>query len=147
MEQMNSRKEGGGPIGSFPLSKLKIILLDCEVDPEQSNEMAFSIAAGEAFEAALQKGGPVLLEPIMKLTITTPDEYYGSFVGDLSQRRARIVSTNNRELCSLGNCVINVVLQPREVHFVYDTRVILILCNVRIHRLCLLNHSRNELFL
>ncbi|MDB4670938.1 elongation factor G [Mariniblastus sp.] len=95
MEQMNSRKEGGGPIGSFPLSKLKIILLDCEVDPEQSNEMAFSIAAGEAFEAALQKGGPVLLEPIMKLTITTPDEYYGSFVGDLSQRRARIVSTNN----------------------------------------------------
>lgn len=95
MEQLNSRAEGGGPIGSFPLSKIKLTLLDCEIDPEQSNEMAFSVAAGEAFEAALQQGGPVLLEPVMKLDITTPDEYYGEFVGDLSQRRARIVNTDN----------------------------------------------------
>lgn len=95
MEQLTSRGEGGGPIGSFPLTKLRLTLLDCEVDPEQSNEMAFSIAAGEAFEDALKQGGPVLLEPIMKLSITTPDEYYGEFVGDLAQRRARIVHTEN----------------------------------------------------
>lgn len=95
MEQLNSRAEGGGPIGSFPLTKLRLTLLDCEIDPEQSNEMAFSIAAGEAFEAGLQKGGPLLLEPVMKLAITTPDEYYGEFVGDLAQRRARIVNTDN----------------------------------------------------
>ena len=95
MEQLNSRAEGGGPIGSFPLTKLRLTLLDCEIDPEQSNEMAFSIAAGEAFEQGLQQGGPSLLEPIMKLAITTPDEYYGEFVGDLAQRRARIVNTDN----------------------------------------------------
>lgn len=95
MEQLNSRSEGGGPIGSFPLTKIRVTLIDCEVDPEQSNEMAFSIAAGEAFEHALNQGGPVLLEPIMKLSITTPDEYYGEFVGDLAQRRARIVHTDN----------------------------------------------------
>ena len=87
--------EGGGPIGSFPLTKLRLTILDCEIDPEQSNEMAFSIAAGEAFENALRQGGPVLLEPVMKLVITTPDEYYGDFVGDLAQRRSRIVNTNN----------------------------------------------------
>ncbi len=86
--------EGGGAIGSFPLSKIRISLLDAEVTDE-SNEMAFSIAAGEAFEKALQGGGPLLLEPIMKLTVTTPDEYYGDFVGDLSQRRARIVNTDS----------------------------------------------------
>lgn len=95
MEQLKSRSEGGGPIGSFPLTKIKLYLVDCEIDPEQSNEMAFSIAAGEAFEAALKAGGPKLLEPIMKLDITTPDEYYGEFIGDLSQRRARIVNTSN----------------------------------------------------
>ncbi|MEE2639566.1 MAG: elongation factor G [Planctomycetota bacterium] len=95
MEQLNSRSEGGGPIGSFPLTKLRLTILDCEIDPEQSNEMAFSIAAGEAFENALRHGGPVLLEPVMKLVITTPDEYYGDFVGDLAQRRSRIVNTNN----------------------------------------------------
>ncbi|MEC9091421.1 MAG: elongation factor G [Planctomycetota bacterium] len=94
-EQLNSRSEGGGPIGSFPLTKLRLTINDCEVDPEQSNEMAFSIAAGEAFENGLKQGGPVLLEPIMKLVITTPDEYYGEFVGDLAQRRSRIVNTNN----------------------------------------------------
>lgn len=95
MEQLHSRGDGGGPIGSFPLTKLRLTILDVEVDIEQSNEMAFSIAAGEAFEEAIRQGGPVLLEPIMKLAITTPDEYYGDFVGDLAQRRARIVNTEN----------------------------------------------------
>ena len=52
------------------------------------------MAAGRAFEEALTKAGPVLLEPIMKLTINTPEEYYGDFVGDLAQRRAQIVSTD-----------------------------------------------------
>lgn len=94
-EELIARGEGGGVIGSFPLAKLKISVTDAEVTAE-SNEMAFSIAAGEAFEAALKEGGPVLLEPIMKLTVTTPDEYYGDFVGDLSQRRARIVKTDSR---------------------------------------------------
>ena len=94
-EELTARSEGGGVIGSFPLAKLKVSLLDAEVT-EESNEMAFSIAAGEAFEQALRDGDPVLLEPIMKLRITTPDEYYGEFVNDLAQRRAQIVNTEQR---------------------------------------------------
>ena len=94
-EELIARGEGGGVIGSFPLSKIRVSLLDAELT-EESSEMAFSIAAGEAFEAALQQAGPVLLEPIMKLNITTPDDYHGEFVSDLMQRRARIVNTDNR---------------------------------------------------
>jgi len=56
--------------------------------------MAFSIAAGEAFEEALAKADPIMLEPVMSLTVTTPEEYYGDFVSDLAQRRAQIVSTD-----------------------------------------------------
>ena len=97
MSELNGRAEGGGAIGSFPLTKLRITVLNAEVNEEQSNEMAFSIAAGEAFEAALQKAVPQLLEPIMKLNISTPDEYYGDIANDLSQRRARIVNTDNRD--------------------------------------------------
>ncbi len=92
---LTAKGEGGGVIGSFPLAKIKVTLLDAEVS-EESNEMAFSIAAGEAFEKALRQAGPRLLEPIMKITITTPEEYYGEFIGDLSQRRAQIVSTDTR---------------------------------------------------
>ena len=94
-EELTARSEGGGVIGSFPLAKLKVSLLDAEVT-EESNEMAFSIAAGEAFEQSLREGEPVLLEPVMKLRITTPDEYYGEFVNDLAQRRAQIVNTEQR---------------------------------------------------
>lgn len=92
-EELTARGEGGGVIGSFPLVKLKVSVIDANVT-EETNEMAVSIAAGEAFEAALKKAGPLLLEPIMKIVITTPEEYYGEFVSDLSQRRAQIVSTD-----------------------------------------------------
>jgi elongation factor G len=95
MEELESRGQGGGVIGSFPLTGIKITLTGCEVNPEQSNAMAFSIAAGEAFEAGLKQGQPVLLEPVMKLSISTPDDYYGDFVSDLAQRRARVVNTDN----------------------------------------------------
>ncbi len=92
-DEIKARGEGGGCIGSFPLAKIRVTLVDAEAN-EESTPMAFSIAAGEAFEDALRKSGPTLLEPIMKLTVTTPEEYYGDFVGDLAQRRAQIVSTD-----------------------------------------------------
>lgn len=95
LAELKGRGQGGGPIGSFPLTKIKISVLGGEYNAEQSNETAFAIAAGDAFEKALQAAGPVLLEPIMKLSILTPDEYYGEFVGDLAQRRARIVQTDS----------------------------------------------------
>ncbi len=94
MEEIRGRGDGGGTIGSFPLTKIRVSLMSAEVT-EESNEMAFSIAAGEAFEEALRTAGPTLLEPIMDLKITTPDDFYGDFVSDLNQRRAQIVNTDN----------------------------------------------------
>lgn len=96
MSELLGRGKAGGTIGSFPLSKLRVKLLSAEYSDENSNEIAFTIAAAEAFEKALVAGGPTLLEPIMKLSISTPDDYYGDFVGDLAQRRGRIVDTDNR---------------------------------------------------
>ncbi len=93
-DEIRARADGGGTIGSFPLTKIKVTLLSVEVT-DQTNPMALAIATGDAFEAALREAGPVLLEPIMKLTINTPDEFYGEFVGDLAQRRARIAHTES----------------------------------------------------
>lgn len=94
-EQLKARGEGGGVIGSFPLTRIRVTVLDAEVTAE-TTEMAISIAAGEAFEEGLKQAEPVLLEPVMKLVIRTPDEYHGDLVGDLMQRRGRVVKTDSR---------------------------------------------------
>jgi elongation factor G len=94
MDELRSRGEGGGPIGSFPLTQLRATITSAEVN-EQTTPIAMTIAAAHAFEQALNAAGPVLLEPIMKLTITTPDEFYGEFVGDIAQRRGRISKTES----------------------------------------------------
>jgi elongation factor G len=94
MDELRARGEGGGPIGSFPLTQLRATITSAEVN-EQTTPIAMTIAAAHAFEQALNAAGPVLLEPIMKLTITTPDEFYGEFVGDVAQRRGRISKTES----------------------------------------------------
>ena len=58
--------------------------------------MAFRIAAGDAFDRGMQQAEPTLLEPVMRVEITTPEEYMGEIVGDLQQRRAIIAKTENR---------------------------------------------------
>jgi len=96
VEELNSCGEGGGHVAGFPLSKLKVTVLGGEAHEETSTETAFRIAANDAFDKGLDQGGPVLLEPIMRLDILTPEDYLGDFVGDLQQRRAIIVRTDNR---------------------------------------------------
>jgi elongation factor G len=96
MEELQQRAEGGGVIGGFPLSKLKLTITGGEAHATNSNDVAFRIAAGDAFEKALNAGQPSLLEPIMKLDITTPEEHMGDFVGDIQQRRGLIAHTDNR---------------------------------------------------
>lgn len=92
-DEIQARGQGGGSIGGFPLAKIRVTLTGAEAN-ELSTSTAFAIAAGEAFEKALQECNPILLEPVMKVTITTPEEYYGDFVGDLAMRRAQIVNTD-----------------------------------------------------
>lgn len=94
MEELHARGAGGGPIGSFPLTKIRVSIVGVEVN-EQTTPIAMTIAAAHAFEQALNAAGPVLLEPVMKLTITTPDDFYGEFVGDIAQRRGRISKTES----------------------------------------------------
>ncbi len=95
LDELKARGEGGGLIAGYPLTKLRVTVLGGEAD-ESPDERAFRIAANEAFNAALEQGGKVLLEPIMKLDIVTPEQYLGDFVGDLQQRRAVIVKTEVR---------------------------------------------------
>jgi elongation factor G len=95
LEELKALGEGGGRIAGYPLMKLKVTVLGGEAN-EQTDVRAMKIAAADAFEKGLEQGGKVLLEPIMKLDIVTPDDYLGDFVGDLQQRRASIAKTENR---------------------------------------------------
>ncbi len=96
MEELRGRAKGGGVIGSFPLAGMRISLVGGEMREVGSDEVAFRIAANDAFDAGLQSGSPTLLEPIMRLDIITPEDYVGEIVGDLQQRRAVIESTESR---------------------------------------------------
>jgi elongation factor G len=95
LEELKALGEGGGRIAGYPLMKLKVTVLGGEVN-EQSDARAMKIAAADAFNKGLEEGGKVLLEPIMKLDIVTPEDYLGDFVGDLQQRRATIAKTDQR---------------------------------------------------
>ncbi|MCP4194679.1 MAG: elongation factor G [Planctomycetaceae bacterium] len=95
IDELRARGQGGGILGGFPLMGLKATVLSAK-NNEHTNEIAVRIAAGDAFETGLREAGPVLLEPVMRLDITTPDQYLGDFVGDLQQRRAIIHRTDNR---------------------------------------------------
>jgi elongation factor G len=96
LDELKACGEGGGRIGGYPLMKLKVTVLRGEWNAEQTDERAMKIAAADAFEKGLEQGGKVLLEPIMKLDIVTPEDYLGDFVGDLQQRRAIIAKTDQR---------------------------------------------------
>jgi elongation factor G len=96
MDELKARSQGGGLIAGFPLMKLRVTITGGEAHESDSDERAFRIAVNDAFNKGLEQGGKVLLEPIMKLDILTPEEYLGDFVGDLQQRRAVIARTENR---------------------------------------------------
>jgi len=95
LDVLRERGEGGGSFG-YPLMKVKVTVLGGQVHETESNEIAFRFAAADAFNKALNQGGVVLLEPIMRLEITTPDDYFGDFVSDLQQRRGEVTQTHMR---------------------------------------------------
>ncbi len=79
-----------GVIAGYPVVDLKIQLIDGSFHEVDSNEMAFKMAASMAFKEGVQKGGPVLLEPIMKVEVVIPEEYLGDVIGQLNSRRGMI---------------------------------------------------------
>jgi len=118
MEELRHRGQGGGMIGSFPLTGMKISLLGGTCSAEGSDEVAFRIAANDGFEKGMESAGPVLLEPVMRLEITTPDDYMGEIVGDLQQRRAMIERTEAR-----GTLTVVTATAPLKELFGYSTAI------------------------
>jgi elongation factor G len=80
-----------GVIAGYPIVDVKVTLFDGSYHDVDSNEMAFKIAGSIGFKEGFRKAKPVLLEPIMKVEVVTPEDYYGDIVGDLSRRRGQIV--------------------------------------------------------
>ncbi|BCY16379.1 elongation factor G [Leptolinea sp. HRD-7] len=85
-----------GVLGGYPVTDVKIQLVDGSFHEVDSSEMAFKMAAILGFKEAMQKGAPVLLEPIMKVEVVVPEEFFGDVLGQLSSRRGIIQSTEVR---------------------------------------------------
>lgn len=84
-----------GVLGGYPVLGIKATCFDGSYHEVDSSEMAFKIAGSMAFKDAMQKAGPVLLEPIMRVEVTVPEEYMGDVIGDISSRRGRIEGTED----------------------------------------------------
>jgi elongation factor G len=103
-----------GVLAGFPVVDLKARLVDGASHDVDSSAMAFEIAARAAMREALQKGGPVLLEPIMKVEVVTPEDYTGSVIGDLNSRRGQIQGQDMR-----GNANVISAMVPLANMFSY----------------------------
>lgn len=86
-----------GPLAGYKMVNLKTTLLDGKYHDVDSSEMAFKLAARLAFKDAMSKCRPILLEPIMNLTVRVPDEYTGTIIGDLNKRRGSILGMTPEE--------------------------------------------------
>ncbi len=106
-----------GPLGAFPLINVEAYLQDGRYHDVDSSDMAFRIAARQAMRAAVKAASPVILEPIMKVEVETPDEYQGGVIGDLSSRRGIIQASESNES---GDVIIN-ALVPLSEMFGYAT--------------------------
>jgi elongation factor G len=87
---------GSGILAGFPVVDVKATLMDGGFHDVDSSVLAFEIASRAAFREALQKGASVLLEPIMKVEVVTPEDYVGSVIGDLNSRRGQIQGQDMR---------------------------------------------------
>ena len=95
-----------GVIAGFPVVDLKVSLIDGASHDVDSSAMAFEIASRAAMREALQKGGSVLLEPIMKVEVVTPEDYTGSVIGDLNSRRGQIQGQDMRGNANVINAMV-----------------------------------------
>lgn len=83
-----------GPLAAYPVIGVKATLYDGSYHPVDSSEMAFKVAAAQAFKKGFMEASPVLLEPIATLTVIVPEEYTGDIMGDLNKRRGRVMNMN-----------------------------------------------------
>lgn len=107
-----------GTIAGYPVIDFKVTIVDGSYHEVDSSEMAFKMAGIFAFRDVMKKAGPVLLEPIMKVEVSTPEEYQGDIMGDLNRRRGRIQNMTTRGV----SCLVSAQV-PLEAMFGYSTDV------------------------
>ena len=107
-----------GVIGGYPVIDVSVEIIDGSYHDVDSNEMAFKMAAIFAVKDGFKKAKPILLEPIMKVENTTPDEFQGDIMGDLNRRRGRIMGIDNK----LGLSIVNAEVPLAEM-FGYSTAI------------------------
>ncbi|PNY82085.1 elongation factor G [Deinococcus koreensis] len=105
-----------GPMLGFPVVDMKVTIYDGSYHEVDSSEMAFKIAGSMALKEAVQKGAPALLEPIMRVEVTVPDDFMGDIIGDLNSRRGQIQGMEAR-----GNAQIVRSFVPLSEMFGYAT--------------------------
>ena len=108
-----------GVLAGYPVTDIKVELIDGSYHEVDSNEMAFKVAASMAFKEGVQKGGPVLLEPIMKVEAVSPGDFVGDVIGQLSTRRAEIQGMEMRP----GNAQAIRAIVPLAEMFGYATQL------------------------
>ena len=105
-----------GPILGFPVTSAKVELLDGSFHPVDSDALSFEIASKIGFKEASKKANPILMEPIMKVEVVTPEEYMGDIIGDFNRRRGKVLDMENR-----GNAKVIKVQVPLAEQFGYVT--------------------------
>ncbi|GGR51358.1 elongation factor G [Deinococcus seoulensis] len=105
-----------GPMLGFPVVDVKVTIYDGSYHEVDSSEMAFKIAGSMGLKEAVQKGSPAILEPVMRVEVTTPEEYMGDIIGDLNSRRGQIQGMEAR-----GNAQIVKAFVPLSEMFGYAT--------------------------
>lgn len=95
-----------GVLAGYPMVDIKIELYDGSYHDVDSSEMAFKMAGSIAFKNGAKKANPVLLEPIMKVEVVSPEDYFGDVMGDISSRRGQISETSDRGLAKVIHCTV-----------------------------------------
>lgn len=96
IEKGFSEAMNNGPLGGFKMQSLTVELLDGSYHSVDSDALSFEIAAKQAFKAATEQAKAILLEPVMELTVDTPEEYMGDVIADVNKRRGQVISTDSK---------------------------------------------------
>ena len=103
IEKGIKEKMENGVLAGFPIVDMRAVVYDGSYHEVDSSEIAFKIAGSMALEDAFRKSDPILLEPIMKVEVSTPDEFMGDVIGDLSSKRAQVSGTEKKGLMTVIN--------------------------------------------
>jgi elongation factor G len=103
IEKGIKEKMENGVMAGFPMVDMRAVVYDGSFHEVDSSEIAFKIAGSMALEDAFKNSDPILLEPIMKVEVSTPDEFMGDVIGDLSSKRAQVSGTEKRGTMTVIN--------------------------------------------